>query len=79
MPLVPARLPIRTAALLSGLSEPTFRRVILDDVRSEDGGVSRAGLERYLQREIGPETYLAAVNALEPRRARERRYKRIAA
>lgn len=75
MSLVPAHPPIRVGAALTGHSEPTFRRHVLPLVLSEDGRVSLTGLERYLEREITPTDYLAAVKALEPRRARERNYR----
>lgn len=76
--MVPAHLPIRVAARLAGRSEPVFRRDVLPEVRDDRGNVSRGSLERYLSREIGGAEYLAAIASLEPRRARERSYKRTA-
>ena len=76
---VPPHLPIRVGAALTGRSERAFRRDVWPLVRDDRGNVSLAGLQGYMQREIRAETYLAAVASLEPRRARERAYKRNAA
>ena len=78
MSLVPANLPIRVGAALCARSEPAFRKHVLPLVADAGGNVNRLKLEAHLMREISASDYLAALTRLEPRRARERAYRRTA-
>jgi hypothetical protein len=72
MSLVPPTLPIVTAAKIAGRSPASIRGLIR--AGSLDGAVSTASLERYLERPITPELYLAAERARDPARAYQRNY-----
>lgn len=73
--MLPASLPIRLAAAITGRSEPSFRRDVLPRVLGDDGRVSSSLLEREMGREVPAEEYVAAQARLDGRRRRERGYR----
>jgi hypothetical protein len=77
-PLLPATIPITTAATLAGLSPTTFKARCLQTkaVDTEDGRVVLASLERHLGEPITPERYLKADRARDRARAAQNNYRR---
>jgi hypothetical protein len=76
-PLLPAVIPTRLGAVLSGRSLRSFKRD-LEPLCRAAGGISLSALESRLGVYFEPAAYLAAERRLDALRARERHSKRTA-
>ena len=81
MNLLPATIPISTAAALCGLSPATFkaRCIATSAVMIEGGRVVLTSLERHLGRSITPDEYLRADRRRDAARDYQARYRRTRA